>query len=70
MRNQKTEKIDQPYLSFYTNNKLPKVFFSNKKKIIGNLDFFGGDLEVPGSYNEAVKGCEGVFVCALPEKPR
>ena len=34
------------------------------------MDFFGGDLEVPGSYNEAVKGCEGVFVCALPEKPR
>ena len=56
-------------MSFYTNNKLPKVFFLTKK-IIGNLDFFGGDLEVPGSYNEAVKGCEGVFVCALPEKPR
>lgn len=35
-----------------------------------HLEFFGGDLEVPGSYDDAVKGCEGVFVCALPERPR
>jgi hypothetical protein len=34
------------------------------------LDFFGGNLDEPGSYKEAVTGCDGVVICALPEKPR
>jgi len=35
----------------------------------GNMEFMGGDLDLPGSYLDAVKGCEGVFICALPETP-
>ena len=69
MRNQKPRKLTSLFLVFTQTINYQKFFFLTKK-IIGNLDFFGGDLEVPGSYNEAVKGCEGVFVCALPEKPR
>ena len=34
------------------------------------MEFMGGDLDLPGSYLDAVKGCEGVFICALPETPR
>ena len=37
---------------------------------LGNMEFMGGDLDLPGSYLDAVKGCEGVFICALPETPR
>ncbi len=40
------------------------------KIIAGNLSFFAGDLDKKGSFNEAIKGCEGVVVCALPESPR
>ncbi len=36
----------------------------------GNLSFFSGDLDKKGSFGDAIKGCEGVVVCALPESPR
>ena len=36
----------------------------------GNIEFFGGDLDIEGSYLEGVKGCVGVFICALPEVPK
>ena len=36
--------------------------------LVGNMDFVkGGDMDKPGSYLEAVKGCAGVFICGLPE---
>ena len=38
--------------------------------VTGNIEFFGGDLDVEGSYLECVKGCVGVFICALPEIPK
>ncbi len=38
--------------------------------VTGNIEFFGGDLDVEGSYLEGVKGCVGVFICALPEIPK
>ncbi len=36
----------------------------------GNLDFFAGDLDTPGSFKNALNGCEAVVVCALPESPK
>ena len=36
----------------------------------GNLSFFSGHLDKKGSFGEAIKGCEGVVVCAFPESPR
>lgn len=33
------------------------------------LKFFSGDLNVKGSFTEAIKDSEAVFVCAMPEKP-
>jgi len=35
----------------------------------GNLSFFSGELNVKGSYDEALKGADGVVICALPETP-
>ena len=46
-----------------------KVTFDHYS-FLGNMEFMGGDLDLPGSYLDAVKGCEGVFICALPETPR
>ena len=36
----------------------------------GNLSFFSGHLDKKGSFGEAIKGCDGVVVCAFPESPR
>ena len=35
-----------------------------------NLKFFSGHLDKKGSFGEAIKGCDGVVVCAFPESPR
>lgn len=29
------------------------------------MDFKSGEMGKPGSYTEAIKGCEGVFICGL-----
>ena len=35
--------------------------------LLGNMEFYQGDLDIPGSYLDAVRGCEGVFIGALPD---
>lgn len=35
----------------------------------GNLTFHSGDLDKPGSFDEAIKGSDAVVVCAFPETP-
>ncbi len=33
------------------------------------MTLFSADLDKKGSFGDAVKGCEGVVICALPESP-
>jgi len=52
------------------NDNLKTYWLRQLEHAEGNIEFFGGDLDVEGSYLEGVKGCVGVFICALPEIPK